>query len=1092
VSKALRVNTFGGLWIESPEGGSAADLRPRGLALLAILAAGGAKGMTRDRVLGVLWPDTDEERARHALSQTIYGLRRDLGEDVIDSTPALRLDPSHISSDVADFQAAVKAREWEKAAAQYHGPFLDGFYLADAPEFERWVENERASLATAGIRAIEIVAKASAEAGRPEEAAEHWHRLTRLDPLDSRIAASYMEALAALGDRAAAIAHGRAHAELRRRELEVGPDPVVERVVERLREATDLPAGGRVPRSTLPPAGRDREAAAPPAAPPPLLSAAALSASGEVASERSDAPVQPTAAPVIPGPPEALPVPYRRLALGRRTIVIGASVAAVVIAGVLVWRATGASREASRPVLAVGRIRDLALPDSAALGVLSSEMLATSLGRLDEVQVIANSRMLELTPRDADTSRTAFTDAARRAGATEVIEGELVPLADRRFRLEIRRVDIARGLVRGGYRATGSERIALVDSVTAKIAADLRVGAPSGSLADVSTRSPVAYRFYEEGLRALYQYDAYAANGLFRSAVREDSTFPMATYYAWRTARAVGEADEGLLADRAVALAERASPRDRLLILTHVGAERSDLRALAAAETLATEYPRDPEALVRATEVMTDLGRAIQLLDRAIAIDSAASPRSLAFCRVCEALSQLNTRYEWADSAAAVERTLQRWRTLRPNDATPWALLADWLIGFGRREEAETARRRYESLGGTRAGQLGNLVRSLRLDDLDAADRACNAGLASAERDEFTRYRWYCVIALRMEGRYREALALARNGRVPQSRIVRHGFTPDAYELAILQMEMGQPLAAGNLFHDMAKAEATRGPEGTRARNMAWLLTLSATAAVAAGDTARGRRLADSIEAIGKRSLFARDPLLHHFVRGLLYARAQQPDAAVRELRSAMHSPTFGFTRINYELGEQLLALGRPKEAINVVQGALHGGLEGSGLYVTRTEMHDLLARLFDASGQRDSAAAHFTVVERAWRMADPFLAPRAEAARQWLMREGRHTTFGRSSTPTVDAMIRRRQDVAAHRRPGRSHWVSDLPSHSPVLLLGDDHVLDVALPQQRLVRLQVAAHHLFELHPDLTDAFAQQLLDFAVLRRRRVIRAAC
>jgi DNA-binding SARP family transcriptional activator len=263
VSKALRLNTFGGLWIESPEGGSAADVRPRGLALLAILAAGGAKGMTRDRVLGVLWPDTEEERARHALSQTIYGLRRDLGEDLIDSTPALRLDPSLISSDVADFQAAVKAREWEKAAAQYHGPFLDGFYLADAPEFERWVETERASLATAGIRAIEIVAKSSTEAGRPEEAAEHWHRLARLDPLDSRIAASYMEALAALGDRAAAIAHGRAHAELRRRELEVGPDPIVERVVERLREATDLPAGGRVPGSALPPAGPDVEAVRP-------------------------------------------------------------------------------------------------------------------------------------------------------------------------------------------------------------------------------------------------------------------------------------------------------------------------------------------------------------------------------------------------------------------------------------------------------------------------------------------------------------------------------------------------------------------------------------------------------------------------------------------------------------------------------------------------------------------------------------------------------------------------------------------------------------------------------------------------------------
>ena len=111
-----------------------------------------------------------------------------------------------------------------EAAALYVGPFLDGFYLADAPEFERWTESERASLATEGIRAIEIAAKASADSGRREEAAEHWHRLTHIDPANSRIATSYIEALAALGDRSAALAHGKAHADYLRREFEAEPD----------------------------------------------------------------------------------------------------------------------------------------------------------------------------------------------------------------------------------------------------------------------------------------------------------------------------------------------------------------------------------------------------------------------------------------------------------------------------------------------------------------------------------------------------------------------------------------------------------------------------------------------------------------------------------------------------------------------------------------------------------------------------------------------------------------------------------------------------------------------------------------------------
>jgi TolB-like protein len=685
---------------------------------------------------------------------------------------------------------------------------------------------------------------------------------------------------------------------------------------------------------------------------------------------------------------------------------VAASVVVISIVAIIGWRSATSSRAPARPVLAVGRIRDLAAPDSVSLGAVLSEMLATSLGRLDELQVIANSRMLELTPRDADTSRSALTDAARRAGATEVVEGELIPLPDNKLRLEIRRVDIARGLVHGGYRISGSDRIALFDSVTALIAADFRIGAPVRSLADVTTHSPVAYRFYEEGLRAFYQFDAYAANRLFQSAVREDSTFAMAAYYAWRVAKNFEDPSEGALGDRAAALASRASPRDRLLILTHVGGARSDLRALAAAETLATNYPRDPEALVRAADVVPDLQRSLQLLNRSIELDSAANPGSSPVCRLCDAFGLLTARYQWADSLDAVQRTLRRWHAFRTDDAAPWAVEVDWLIGLGRRAEAEVAERRFEALGGRSTNvHLGKLVTSMRLDVLDAADRACQEGLASTDKADFILYRWHCGIALRMQGRYREALALARDGRVPKSTFVHRGLSPDQYQAAILDMEMGRPLTAADEFLDIYRPKGDAGNaaddtaafrtkpvwEGLHARYATWLLTLSATAAVAGGDTLRARRLVDTIETLGRRSLFGRDPLLHHFVRGLLLSRARQHAAAVREFRAAIHSPTFGYTRINYELGKSLLELKRPAEGIPVVQGALRGGLEGSGLYVTRTEFHELLAQLFDANGQRDSAGVHYAVVERSWASADPFLTGRRDAARQWLARNGRH-----------------------------------------------------------------------------------------------------
>ena len=957
----MRLRTFGGLWIVDgavDHGGP----RPRPLALLAMLAVAGAKGASRDQIIGILWPDSTADRARHALSQTIYSMRRDVGANVVLTTPNLRLDAELISSDVVNFQVAVRDKNWEEAARLYAGPFLGGFYLADAPEFERWMETERVSLAVAGLRAIETAAKAAAADGRQAEAAELWHRLTQLDPVSARFTISCMEALVARGDRTSALAQGKAYAELLKREFDAQPDVAVQRLMSTLRDAEPVsadhvPAFEAVVGDPIPPDSRIAETTG---------SLAAVHLLPETAVHFKSA---------------------REPRRFWRTAVIGASVLGLGIVGTFGWRAAAKGQE-SRPVLAVGSIRDVAAPasDTRSSGSALSEMFATSLGRLNGLEVIAGSRMLELMPRGADTSRVATTDAARRAGATEMIEGEFIPLSDRRLRLDIRRVDIGRGIVRSGYQIAGTDRIALLDSATVLIAADLRVRAPVGSFATVSTRSPTAYRLYEEGLRAFYQSDVHNADRLFRAAMREDPTFAMAAYYAWRSADATGDTSRTTLSERALQLASRASDRDQLLIRTDVGRVRNEPSAIVAAESLAARYPRDPEALVRAAQALPDLARAISLADRAIGLDSAAGVLPAAICRMCDALNQLVDRYEWADSSAAAERTLRRWIALRPDDSRPWASLADILVGVGRRDEAQAAMHRAEAMGVLRGDAFTlNFVRSARSDDLAPAAAQCDAGLAIADIAQFSEARWYCTIALRMQGRYREAAALIHDGRIPQANRSRRDGPKDHTNNAVLAMEMGHPLAAVDEFLALAKTAGNSSgeSEARRARGVAWYLTLAATAAVAGGDTSRARALVDSIESTGRRSWYGRDPLLHHFVRGILLSRAHQDEAAARELRASIFSPTNGYTRANYELGRTMLALHRPNEGIPIVRSALRGGIEGSGLYVTRTELHELLAQLFDAAAQRDSAAAHYAVVERAWRSADPFLKPRYEAARQ-------------------------------------------------------------------------------------------------------------
>jgi DNA-binding SARP family transcriptional activator len=86
------------------------------LALLALLATTRLP-MSRDKLIALLWPERDEESGRNLIKVALHELRKALGDDAIRSTgDQLHLDPAHLHCDVADFEAAIAAKEYERAA----------------------------------------------------------------------------------------------------------------------------------------------------------------------------------------------------------------------------------------------------------------------------------------------------------------------------------------------------------------------------------------------------------------------------------------------------------------------------------------------------------------------------------------------------------------------------------------------------------------------------------------------------------------------------------------------------------------------------------------------------------------------------------------------------------------------------------------------------------------------------------------------------------------------------------------------------------------------------------------------------------------
>ena len=948
----LHLVTFGGLALESVDEAVAPRLSAQRLALLAVLAAEGDRHVSRERLTGLFWPDVDEERARHSLRQALYTLRHEVGRDIIRSDFALSFEPSAIAADVIEFRAALARGDGATAAALVRGPFLAGFYLPTAAPFQRWVEEERARLHTAASNAIASLATEATAANDTDAAVAWWRRLTQLDPLSGRFAVGYLTALAARGDRAEALDFARSHAALVRRELETEPDPDIQRIEARLRSA---------PLRVAAPA-------------PPTTSGLESPAAPSTGSQ--------------PAPVDAV---AREQPIRRRLTRFVVAVAAVVVVGVaaraLLRSQFNAGASEANPTLAVGLIRDDGL-DSVRIGSVLTDMLSTNLANVPGLQVIANSRVLGLIPPGQDTSAVAYADAARRAGATELLEGRLLDRTADAFTIEMRRVDLRRGILKAAYRASAPTRFRLVDSVTAVVARNLELGGPATPNADVTTRSVTAYRLYQEGVRAYYRFDYVLARQMMRAALDDDSTFAMAAYYdALLTDSPLSSAPS----DRALRLAQQASERERLVITVDLlSYTLGEPRALAMAETLATRYPNDARALAavaRARQFAGDWEGAARALERAIVIDSAALAPT-APCYLCRDLAALTDVYFWSDSLESALGAARRYAALRPEWTPAWELVTWAAARLSDTVVARDALRKSTLHSAEPRNPLLEVRVEILLDQYDDIEDRVKLLLESPKREDFLDARWWLLIALRNQGRYRDAQHLLVTGALrgvvpPQAPNV-----PDDVNEGILALERGDSRASAARFV-RGWEEPLRGTlsPGMAARYHAWRGTLAGMAIAAVGDTAALRRMADTVEYWGARSIYGRDRRAHHYLHGLLFTASGRDDDAIREFQSAIYSPTLGFTRVNLELGRALMRRNRAREAVAVVAPALRGEVDASNLYVTRTELHELLAQAYDRAGIRDSAAAHYRAVVRAWGNADEMFHARRDAARTWLAR---------------------------------------------------------------------------------------------------------
>ena len=224
------------------------------LALLAFLALEDGRSHPREHLAELFWPTLAPDAARTNLRQSLYNLRRTLGDSTTDflvsGRESVRIGaPGLISLDVREFAALPTCpsppapdqckqclARLEHGAALWRGEFLAGLVIEEAPGFEEWRAGWRESLHRQMLALLERLRLCHERQGAFDRALLHAQHYAVIDPWDETGHREVMRLLALNGQRSAALAQYEACRAMLERELGMAPETATQLLFERIRD----------------------------------------------------------------------------------------------------------------------------------------------------------------------------------------------------------------------------------------------------------------------------------------------------------------------------------------------------------------------------------------------------------------------------------------------------------------------------------------------------------------------------------------------------------------------------------------------------------------------------------------------------------------------------------------------------------------------------------------------------------------------------------------------------------------------------------------------------------------------------------------
>jgi serine/threonine protein kinase/tetratricopeptide (TPR) repeat protein len=612
--------------------------------------------------------------------------------------------------------------------------------------------------------------------------------------------------------------------------------------------------------------------------------------------------------------------------------------------------------------------------DKERLGEIVTNLLITGLSESQYLNVVSSQRLydiLKLLGKEGVKviDKSVASQVATKAGAKWMLLGSILQV-EPQIILTSQLVEVESGRVLSSERITGNpgEKIfSLVDKLTVEVKKDLSLPAQAQKeetpkVADVTTHSPEAYRYYLDGLDYGYKYYSAEAERSFTKALEFDSTFAMA-YYMLANFK-TGEEQKRLTA-KAVKYSDKVSQKEKYYIKSwEANISGNYNQGIKELEKIVERYPDEKFAFFMIGEIyygdLRQFEEAVRYLSKAIEIDPLYKPAYNTLAYVYNNMGDFDKSI-WA---------INKYISLAPDEANPYDSRADLYAYNGKLDQAiESYKKALEIKPDFYMSRfkLGDMY--LFKKDYAQAESCYEVLSSSSEKLWRSIGRLYLVLIPLYQGKFEDALKVLDDG-IAGDRMEQTEGEMNAYKHFIKayiceeQKKMALALKEAEVGMELIKKAKPNDPVYGR-DGYAYLLAKS-------GRIAEAEELARAL----KEDLEGKDSTKMHsywWTLSAIEVAKEDTNTALSYLEKVYkESPTPSFY-LRYRLAEIYLKKGRLDEAVAELEKAL-SRYDNDRVWETirAVKAYYLLGLAYEKSGWNKKAIEKYEEFLDIWRNADP------------------------------------------------------------------------------------------------------------------------